>query len=49
MESPMVRATIQSTLLGFLSNTLGQLIKCWQFGVSSLTTCMSFDTKTTRR
>ena len=33
MDSPIVKATIQSTLLGALSNTLGQLIGCWQSGV----------------
>lgn len=34
MESPIVKATIQSTLLGALSSVLGQLIACHQAGVS---------------
>ena len=34
MDSPIVKATIQSTLLGALSNIIGQLIGCWQSGVS---------------
>lgn len=34
MESPIVKATIQSTFLGALSNVLGQLIGCWQSRVS---------------
>lgn len=34
MDSPIVKATVQSTLLGALSNILGQLIGCWQSGVS---------------
>ena len=36
MDSPIVKATIQSTLLGALSNIIGQLIGCWQSGVSRL-------------
>jgi hypothetical protein len=35
MDSPIVKATVQSTLLGAFSNTLGQLIGCWQSGVSN--------------
>jgi len=36
MDSPIVKATIQSTLLGALSNIIGQLIGCWQSGVSHI-------------
>lgn len=32
----MVKATIQSTLLGALSNIIGQLIGCWQSKVSRI-------------
>lgn len=36
MDSPIVKATIQSTFLGALSNVLGQLIGCWQSEVSRI-------------
>ena len=47
MDSPIVKATIQSTLLGVLSNTLGQLIGCWQSGVSHVL-CTFSSTRTSR-